>query len=355
MLSRVTVLPCRAAILALIAMGGCKSASRDACDPTDPLCGSNRIATTVTLDPDAVTLTSVGATQQLVPTVLDQDGQPINSAPVTWRSDNNAVVTVSASGLVRAEGTGTTQVHATSGTAVAAVTASVCIPAGTIMYEEVRFENLAAADCHLGDGSYADFWTLSITAADAGSIQIDMLGATFDTYMALVGPQGAILAEEDDHATSIGAGFYDTSARIEQTLAAGSYTIVATSYEPATTGPYQLSVGPGLLCAEDAAIAIPSTTAQALAAGDCTYDQYTADMYVVRVPSTSFVTFTLTSTAFDAYLTLFDPSGNIIQFDDNGAGGTNARISRSLTAAWYVVEVSSAVPLQAGSYTLVVN
>ena len=344
-------------MLALIlGVVGCKSASSDACNPTDPLCGSNRTPTTVTLEPDAVTLSSVGATQQLVPTVLDQAGQPINGASITWRSDNQAVVTVSASGLVRAEGTGTTQVHATAGSAVAAVTASVCVPAGTITFSQRDIGNLAATDCRLGDGSYADRWTLNITAATAGPIQIDMLSATFDTYMLLLGPQGAVLAEEDDHATSVGAAFYDASARIEQTLSAGTYTIVANSYNAATTGAYQLSVGPGLPCAEDAVIALgTSTTGQALADDDCTYDQYFADMYVVGVSSASSVTFTLTSTAFDAYLTLFDPSGNVLQFNDNGAGGTNARIAGSLTAAWYVVEVSSAVPGQKGNYTLSVN
>jgi hypothetical protein len=353
-LRRVAVPPCRLAILAFIlGVVGCKSASTDGCDPTDPLCGANRVATSVTLDRDAVILTSVGATQQLVPTVLDQDGQPISGASVTWRSDNQGVVTVSTSGVVRAEGTGTTLVHATSGSAVAAVAAWVCVPTGTMTFEEVRFDNLAATDCQLADGSYADFWTLNITTA--GPTQIDMLSATFDTYLFLLGPQGALLAEDDDHENQVGAGFYDTSARIDQTVTAGSYTIVATSFDPGSTGSYQLSVGPGLPCPEEAVISIPSVTVEALAGGDCTYEQYLSDMYVVRVSATGSVTFTVTSTQFDAYLTLFDPSGNIVYSDNNGAGGTNARISGPLTAAWYVVEVSSNVPGQAGSYTLTVN
>ena len=357
MLSSVTDRQCRAAVLALLlGVAGCKSASTDACDPTDPLCGTNRVATTVTLDPDAVTLTSVGATRQLVPTVLDQNGQAINNAPVTWRSDNPAVVTVSASGLVRAEGTGTTEVHATSGSAVAAVTASVCVPAGTMAFAEVLFSDLAATDCRLADGAYADFVTLNISAGAAGPIQIDLLSATFDTYVALLGPQGAILAEDDDHSNTVGAAYYDASARVEQTVGAGTYTIVATSFLPATTGSYQLSVGPGLPCPEEATIALPSITNQALAsADDCSYNGFYADVYVVRVSSTSTVTFTATSLALDAYLTLYDPSGNILQEDDDGAGGTNARITFSLVPAWYVIEVSSALQGQTGGYTLTVN
>jgi hypothetical protein len=354
-LSRVSVPACRAAILAsIVGLSGCKSASTDACDPTDPLCGPTRVATSVTLAPDAVTLTSVGATQQLVPSVLDQNGQPINNATVSWSSDDQNVVTVSTSGLVRAVATGTTQVRATSGSAAAAVTASVCISAGTLAFGEVRHQSLAATDCRLVDGSYADFWTLNLTTA--GSIQIDLLSGTFDTYLGLLDSEGEILGDSDDHDNPIGATFYDTSARIERTLGTGSHTIVATSYTPATTGSYQLSVGPGLPCPEEAVIALgTSTTGQALAGDDCTYDQYYADVYVVRISGSS-VTATLTSANFDAYLTLLDPSGNIIQTDDDGGGGTNALISRSgMTPAWYVFEVSSAFQGETGNYTLTVN
>ena len=73
------------------------------------------------------------------------------------------------------------------------------------------------------------------------------------------------------------------------------------------------------------------------------------------VLATVTVTFTATSAEFDAYLFLYDPSGNIIQEDDDGAGGLNARISRSLTAAWYVIEVSSSFEGEVGNYTLTVN
>jgi hypothetical protein len=338
----------------MLGVAGCKSASSDACDPTDPLCGSNRVASTVTVDPDTVSLSTVGATQQLTHSVLDQNGQPINNAPVTWRSDNQNVVTVSTSGVVRAEGAGTTRVHATSGSATAAVTASVCVPGGTIPFADVRFDNLATTDCLLSGGFYADMWTLNVTTPD--TIQIDLLSATFDAYVGLLDSGGAILAEADDHDNPIGAPFYDASARIRQPVGAGSYTIVATSFTSAGTGPYQLSVGLGLPCPEEALVAIPSSTAQALAvASDCSYSLFLADVYVVRVASSSSPTFTATSAAFDAYLTLYDPSGNILYEDDNAAGGTNARISQPLTPAWYVIEVSSAIQGQTGNYTLTIN
>ena len=357
MLSRPLALVRRYAALALVlGLAACKSAT-DACDPNDPFCGSNGpVPTTVTLDPSAVTLTSVGATRQIAATVLDQNGQTINGAAVTWRSDNQSVVTVSASGLLRAEGAGNTQIQATSGSATAAADVSVCVPLVTMAFDDLRFDNLATTDCHLENDAFADFWTLEITTATAGQVQVDLLSATFDTYVGLLGPTGAVLAENDDHATSVGAPFYDLSSRVVQTLAAGRYTIVATSFNPQTTGAYQLSAGPGLLCPEEGVVALgTSTTGQALAVDDCSYDEYFADAYVVRVSTANPVTFTLTSPDFDAYLTLLDPSGNVMHNDDDGAGGTDAQISVPLTPAWYVIEVSSAFTGETGNYTLTVN
>ena len=66
-----------------------------------------------------MSLTAVGQTQQLVPSVTDQDGQPLDGADVSWTSGNGQVATVSPSGLVTAVGSGTTQVTATAGSATA--------------------------------------------------------------------------------------------------------------------------------------------------------------------------------------------------------------------------------------------
>ena len=52
----------------------------------------------VSVTPTAVNLT-VGQTTQLDPTVTDANGAVVNDRPVTWTSSNNAVATVSSSGL----------------------------------------------------------------------------------------------------------------------------------------------------------------------------------------------------------------------------------------------------------------
>lgn len=63
----------------------------------------------------------VNATVQLAATPRTADGVALTGRPITWSSDNTAVATVTASGLVTARGAGTTNVTATS----AGVTGSV--------------------------------------------------------------------------------------------------------------------------------------------------------------------------------------------------------------------------------------
>ena len=85
-----------------------------ACGSTDP-----RVPSGISLSATSVSLTAVGQTQQLVPSVTDQDGQALDGADVSWTSGNGQVATVSPSGLVTAVGSGTTQVTATAGSATA--------------------------------------------------------------------------------------------------------------------------------------------------------------------------------------------------------------------------------------------
>jgi hypothetical protein len=89
-------------------------------------CGTDpRIPTTVTLSASAVSFTALGQTQQLSPSVSDQDGKPLTGADVSWSSSNTGVATVSSSGLVTAVGAGSADVTATAGSATASAQVSV--------------------------------------------------------------------------------------------------------------------------------------------------------------------------------------------------------------------------------------
>ncbi len=61
--------------------------------------------------PEELTLTAAGQTAQLAATALDESGRVVSGAEVSWWSDNRAIATVDAAGLVTAVGIGTTTVR----------------------------------------------------------------------------------------------------------------------------------------------------------------------------------------------------------------------------------------------------
>ena len=96
-----------AALAPLLVAAGCWDGA------TEPSPDAPR-PTTVTVSPATAELAALGATVQLTVQVLDQNGQVMTGATVTWASSTAAVATVSASGLVRGAGEGTATITATS-------------------------------------------------------------------------------------------------------------------------------------------------------------------------------------------------------------------------------------------------
>jgi len=101
----------------------------------------DEVPTDITLSSTDVTLAAVGQNAQLTATVLDQNGDPIPDAAVAWESDDPAIVTVSATGLLIAQGPGTAEVTATAG--------EVSSAAGVIV------ESTASMVVHDGNGQSA--------------------------------------------------------------------------------------------------------------------------------------------------------------------------------------------------------
>ena len=94
----------------------------------------SRVPTEITLNSTNVTLAAVGQNLQLTATVLDQNGDPIADAPVAWTSANPAIVSVSGTGLLIAQGPGTAAVTATAGEASGTATVNVKTYDITIRY-----------------------------------------------------------------------------------------------------------------------------------------------------------------------------------------------------------------------------
>lgn len=104
-----------------------------------------------------------------------------------------------------------------------------------------------------------------------------------------------------------------------------------------------------------------------LSSSDCTSGargtSYYTDRYSFTGTPGQQITILLTSTAFDSYVYLKNPSGTVIASDDDGGGGRNSRIpsgSGSFTlpagaTGTYIVEVTSYSTNTTGSYSLSVT
>lgn len=78
-----------------------------------------RVPAAIELNPPTLEFTALGQTQQLTPAVRDQRGDALDHIPVTWDSRDAAVATVSSTGLVTAQGGGSTVITASAGSAIA--------------------------------------------------------------------------------------------------------------------------------------------------------------------------------------------------------------------------------------------
>lgn len=82
----------------------------------------------------------VGGTAQLTATARDATGSPLADRPVVWRSSNPSVVSVTPTGLVTGNATGSVTVSATSGDATASATVTVEAPAAPAPVADPRVE-----------------------------------------------------------------------------------------------------------------------------------------------------------------------------------------------------------------------
>lgn len=95
-------------VVALAACGGRDSST----EPTAPVAP---IATSLVLTDTALAFSALGSSDSLGVTVLDQTGQPISQAPVTWSSSDASVAAVTATGVVTSIANGSCTIRVASG------------------------------------------------------------------------------------------------------------------------------------------------------------------------------------------------------------------------------------------------
>ena len=169
------------------------------------------VPTTVTVSPSVVDLDAFDQSRKLSATVLDQNGQQIEDASVTWSAARPRVATVDGSGLVKAAGNGETTVTATAGTASGSASVKVeQVPRRvTVSPETVAFD------------AFDQSRQLSATALDANGHEIEGASVAWSTAnpgVATVDGGGLVKAagergDDGDRHGGDGVGFGERGGR----------------------------------------------------------------------------------------------------------------------------------------------
>ena len=194
--------------LALIAPALTVPALFTACggdEPTEP-----PVATTVSISPASLDLSSFGETAQLTATVLDQNGQPIAGASVSWTIDDNSVATVDAGGLVTAVRNGSATVTATSGGASGTGTV-------TVAQRPARIDVLPAADTLVAIG---DTVQLAAQPLDANGNEVPDATITWSSA-----DEGVATVDTDGLVTAAGNGTANITASAGGATGAAAVTV----------------------------------------------------------------------------------------------------------------------------------
>ncbi len=184
---------------------------------------------------------------------------------------------------------------------------------------------LSTSDCFDSTtGRNYDAYTFSGTAGQ--QIAISQSSTDFDTYLYLLNPSGQIIAQDDD-----GGG--GTNSRIPATSgfftlpATGTYTIRASSFSTGASGAYTLNLSVNSSCPATT-ISPGQTINGSLTTSDCIFTGTTryVDVYNFSGNSGQRIAVSMNSAQFDTYLYLVNSASQLLAEDNNGGGGTNARI-----------------------------
>ena len=216
-------------------------------------------------------------------------------------------------------------------------------------------------DSAVSGRGHAHFYTFTLNAG--AEVTITLVSSEADTYLYLregEARSGAFLHENDDDGGT-------TRSRIQETLAAGSYTIEATTYAAGETGSFTLTVsglgaaapGPGIdPCGQ--AITVDGSVSGTWAGGcdSAVSGRGHAHFYTFTLNAGAEVTITLVSSEADTYLYLREGearSGAFLHENDDDGGTTRSRIQETLAAGSYTIEATTYAAGETGSFTLTVS
>ena len=230
-----------------------------------------------------------------------------------------------------------------------------CTNATTISVgDTVRTSFGSANSCQEPDGTWVDFYNLSLTAQ--GNLVIAVSAPGLRSYVQVYDPNRTPVVSSDVFQTP------DSTASVRVMLAPANYQIAVRDSLAGTQGPYRLSVTTDAAPAAGCGIIWITTginTTQRLTNSDCvassggtTHYYHHYEMVILFGVSN---TFTDTSNAYSPSMTLFSSGGSSVNstLDSTGTVATLATFAQSQD--YYQLWVGSTTALQTGTYKLYVK
>ena len=212
---------------------------------------------------------------------------------------------------------------------------------------------LGQGDPTLTSGEFMNVYTFSGRAGE--QVDLRLQSTAFDPYLFINGPGDFALANDDDESGEDG-----TNSRLIVTLPAdGEYRVYATSYQAGEAGAYRLSAAQatGAAPVQSASSGVPAFETGIDFNGDLRNSDEQLDggkyldAYTFSGRRGERVTLTLESGAFDPYLVMLGPDGEMVENDDGPDGSHNSRIDAVLSAdGEYTIGVTSYAVGEVGAY-----
>jgi hypothetical protein len=241
----------------------------------------------------------------------------------------------------------------------AALLLSAAIPAAaqqrTIAPGQTVTDRLTAADPVLADQSHYHLWRLDARPGDR--LVVTMRSEEVDAFLAWGALSGSRLEVEDSNDDGGGG----TDARLRITVpASGTHGIRANTFGDGEVGTYTLTVEHAPADAAPVPVRVGQSVRGMLGEGSSVHEDGSFyDLYLVNGAPGQRVGIEMRSGDLDAYLfggRLVNGAFEALEEDDDGAGGTDARLEVTLDGAGrYAVLANTFVAGEAGTYTLTVQ
>lgn len=209
--------------------------------------------------------------------------------------------------------------------------------------------DLATSDRSMKDGGFYDSYYFE--GAPGNEVQIDLRSPDFDTYLIVMGPNGA--RDENDDADGT-----DHSQVVMALAEMGLYEVIVTSYSSGESGNYDLDIdinrGEASGSTEIVDLDIGETIDGRLQLGDrLSEDGMYQDFYTFTGTAGESIVIDMTSNAIDTYLWLVTPAGDIHENDDHNDSVDQSQIALNLIdSGQYTIWASSYSSGETGTYQL---